>query len=98
MRKHLSFWFVATALLLPSVALSNLSESWGASNTSRKMANTDTSSVNKSDTSYIADRDSMPVSKDTIPSTGVDTLSQADIDRSEERRVGKECRSRWSPY
>src|SRR2546430_1331368 len=23
---------------------------------------------------------------------------QATIDRSEERRVGKECRSRWSPY
>ena len=22
----------------------------------------------------------------------------ADSDRSEERRVGKECRSRWSPY
>ena len=22
----------------------------------------------------------------------------ADVDRSEERRVGKECRSRWSPY
>ena len=22
----------------------------------------------------------------------------ADMDRSEERRVGKECRSRWSPY
>ena len=22
----------------------------------------------------------------------------ADKDRSEERRVGKECRSRWSPY
>src|SRR2546423_15724228 len=22
----------------------------------------------------------------------------ADLDRSEERRVGKECRSRWSPY
>ena len=21
-----------------------------------------------------------------------------DVDRSEERRVGKECRSRWSPY
>ena len=21
-----------------------------------------------------------------------------EIDRSEERRVGKECRSRWSPY
>ena len=26
-----------------------------------------------------------------------DSLSRYD-DRSEERRVGKECRSRWSPY
>ena len=25
-------------------------------------------------------------------------LSVQVIDRSEERRVGKECRSRWSPY
>ena len=25
-------------------------------------------------------------------------LEQAGIPRSEERRVGKECRSRWSPY
>ena len=24
--------------------------------------------------------------------------SKAESDRSEERRVGKECRSRWSPY
>ena len=24
--------------------------------------------------------------------------SGADVIRSEERRVGKECRSRWSPY
>ena len=23
---------------------------------------------------------------------------EGDDDRSEERRVGKECRSRWSPY
>ena len=23
---------------------------------------------------------------------------KASLDRSEERRVGKECRSRWSPY
>ena len=29
-----------------------------------------------------------------------DTIVYEDdaIDRSEERRVGKECRSRWSPY
>ena len=25
-------------------------------------------------------------------------LSLMEISRSEERRVGKECRSRWSPY
>ena len=27
-----------------------------------------------------------------------DDLAETTIDRSEERRVGKECRSRWSPY
>ena len=27
-----------------------------------------------------------------------DGISQLQIIRSEERRVGKECRSRWSPY
>ena len=26
------------------------------------------------------------------------TEYRAQLDRSEERRVGKECRSRWSPY
>ena len=25
-------------------------------------------------------------------------LGEEDSERSEERRVGKECRSRWSPY
>ena len=25
-------------------------------------------------------------------------LTTGNLDRSEERRVGKECRSRWSPY
>ena len=29
---------------------------------------------------------------------GVVTLNLVDVARSEERRVGKECRSRWSPY
>jgi len=27
-----------------------------------------------------------------------DTVGIIALDRSEERRVGKECRSRWSPY
>ena len=26
------------------------------------------------------------------------TVAYVDFPRSEERRVGKECRSRWSPY
>src|SRR5256884_4984781 len=29
---------------------------------------------------------------------GADRLRRVLLDRSEERRVGKECRSRWSPY
>ncbi len=31
-----------------------------------------------------------------VPSS--DTYIEKDSSRSEERRVGKECRSRWSPY
>ena len=29
---------------------------------------------------------------------GCDVGDAAQVERSEERRVGKECRSRWSPY
>ena len=28
----------------------------------------------------------------------VGIVSKVEVKRSEERRVGKECRSRWSPY
>ena len=36
----------------------------------------------------------------TVSTSGVSKLirKMADTTRSEERRVGKECRSRWSPY
>ena len=30
--------------------------------------------------------------------TVTDICEECGINRSEERRVGKECRSRWSPY
>ena len=30
--------------------------------------------------------------------SGIDRASGLVVIRSEERRVGKECRSRWSPY
>src|SRR2546430_8133336 len=33
-----------------------------------------------------------------IPDHGKVQLTRVDLVRSEERRVGKECRSRWSPY
>ena len=36
--------------------------------------------------------------KGGITVSGGEPLLQIDFLRSEERRVGKECRSRWSPY
>ena len=30
--------------------------------------------------------------------TGIGICAPGPLDRSEKRRVGKECRSRWSPY
>jgi len=35
---------------------------------------------------------------DAIYRVGIDNDGDLLNDRSEERRVGKECRSRWSPY
>src|SRR2546430_11015005 len=37
-------------------------------------------------------------SADVFYYTNKNVLYQGKISRSEERRVGKECRSRWSPY
>ena len=34
----------------------------------------------------------------TFPEGGVNAEQLVVLTRSEERRVGKECRSRWSPY
>ena len=36
--------------------------------------------------------------KEQAPNVLHDSTSDPNYDRSEERRVGKECRSRWSPY
>src|SRR3712207_9100445 len=34
----------------------------------------------------------------SLKAIGLHGASLAELERSEERRVGKECRSRWSPY
>ena len=42
-----------------------------------------------------------PEKCNTVTFVGADGMEQSfplDFLRSEERRVGKECRSRWSPY
>ena len=36
--------------------------------------------------------------KGTTPECTYTTFLSSEPERSEERRVGKECRSRWSPY
>ena len=38
------------------------------------------------------------ISKEIELRTGLDSSYPVFAERSEERRVGKECRSRWSPY
>src|SRR6266567_2926087 len=43
---------------------------------------------------HLGDRDSMEGEVELPVAAAI----QAVADRSEERRVGKECRSRWSPY
>src|SRR5438132_10712429 len=58
------------------------------------------SDVCSSDLITVMDRDTpiaeiVPLPQET---TTITLLNRADRSRSEERRVGKECRSRWSPY
>ena len=40
----------------------------------------------------------IPVNKSVYNGYGGEQFSAKMLTRSEERRVGKECRSRWSPY
>src|SRR2546430_7232196 len=40
----------------------------------------------------------LPELRNALGKTQLDIADAAEMTRSEERRVGKECRSRWSPY
>ena len=48
--------------------------------------------LNANQMSELFGRDSKTIRKH------IDNALKEELDRSEERRVGKECRSRWSPY
>src|SRR3712207_3337219 len=48
--------------------------------------------------SHLNDEYKVIVNKSTVPIGSGDWVRMIVLDRSEERRVGKECRSRWSPY
>ena len=41
---------------------------------------------------------STPLTDSRHITCSIRTITSTNISRSEERRVGKECRSRWSPY
>ena len=43
-------------------------------------------------------RDVYNINGEKLVMVATDRISAFDVVRSEERRVGKECRSRWSPY
>ena len=45
-----------------------------------------------------SDRTTPSLSSTTSSAAGTGTVASGELLRSEERRVGKECRSRWSPY
>src|SRR5256885_5945297 len=60
--------------------------------------------LNATDSVQVVDENTIPVIKNILMTpieVGVTVRLKNiyfDFDRSEERRVGKECRSRWSPY
>ena len=67
-----------------------------------KIANAMKKAFEATETEYtdnIIDFLALKVSADFLPKIKDGFVAVEDIqDRSEERRVGKECRSRWSPY
>ena len=56
---------------------------------------------NKMKITEVLKSDKVTLSMEVFPpktTTAAEKVNEAVRDRSEERRVGKECRSRWSPY
>ena len=87
MKKALSILVIATATLAVT-ACSSSSKTSSSSQASSQSSSKETSAKkSNTETKY-------PVTIKTYDAQG----NEIDVLRSEERRVGKECRSRWSPY
>src|SRR3989440_10824324 len=90
---------IAIIIILGSLILSTVGyvQKKGA----RARAETEIAAMSAALESYKADNGIYPRNSDTdslnAQTSGNPTTYQA-ASRSEERRVGKECRSRWSPY
>ena len=54
--------------------------------------------MNKQKLSYKILEEKIPISNNLLNYLKKNNFKKTDFVRSEERRVGKECRSRWSPY
>src|SRR3712207_7495994 len=67
-------------------------------NWSSDVCSSDLAGVRALDRAQHLDLDAPAQRRGPVPALGVVDVDCGDGVRSEERRVGKECRSRWSPY
>ena len=89
-KKRLVTLLLPTLLLAPLVLAQAVQADEATQASSERTDNLKTETVAKASETGSQDQQS----------TAVETASQTSLElcRSEERRVGKECRSRWSPY
>ena len=80
-------WDSTNFVIAPIPTISNFINQYGTSNVDYSTAN------------HFYNQASIVATKDSsVTSVTTSITNNATVSRSEERRVGKECRSRWSPY
>src|SRR5256885_12284882 len=89
-------WQLPAIVVLGVIALGGLAFGWSASSKLDSTQQAVSSQLKATQQSVQQDMSSL---KDRLAQDEkANTDLQGDLKRSEERRVGKECRSRWSPY
>ena len=74
-------------------------ENWFRHNQHTHKAASPENTVNEpTGTAEQADTENVGTTDHSADNTATDEETETAAERSEERRVGKECRSRWSPY